>query len=78
MRFLLLGSLLFAALGCASGGSGGADVGTVDAGPCSPGCVAGDICVDGRCVVPGTDRDGDGIPVEADCNDRSEEVGRTG
>lgn len=87
MRIVVVG-VLFVVSACASGsgeddptrrrdGSAGRDAQTSDvpAMSCVPMCAPGAECVSGRCVMPGEDRDGDGIPAEIDCDDDDPEVG---
>lgn len=44
-------------------------------GACAPECAPGAECVGGRCIMPGTDRDGDGVPAEVDCDDLDDGIG---
>ena len=83
---LQLGVSLVLLAGCASGGAesdadttrrrdsgGGVDGSTV---VCLPRCIGDEVCVEGRCVVPGTDLDEDGVEADLDCDDADPSVGR--
>lgn len=52
--------------------------GSMPSGECAPACAPGAECVDGRCITPGVDLDGDGVVSELDCDDGDPSIGTDG